>query len=399
MSEQDKNNSKKWLSKLTAVFVCAAIFALGYGLGAGNIKLGGLKSEQKNLPKDLNLNSVQQVYDSLKDNFDGQLDVNKLLDGLKHGITQAAGDPYTDYFTPEEAKNFQDQLNGTFQGIGAELSKDSHNNLIVVSPIAGFPAEKAGLKAKDIITGIDGASTVNMSVDQAVSKIRGPKGTVVSLKIVRDNTQLTIKITRDEIKIPSVSSKILSGNIGYIKINEFSSDTGELARNVAEKFKLANVKGVILDLRGNPGGELNAAVDVSSLWLKQGSIVLSERRDGQVIQTHNSNGNSILKGVKTVILIDEGSASASEITAGALHDNHVATLLGVKSFGKGSVQQIVNFGDGSMLKVTIARWYTPDGKNIDKQGISPDKTILRTDADIKAGRDPQLDAAKSYLNS
>ncbi|MGZ6005205.1 MAG: S41 family peptidase [Candidatus Saccharimonadales bacterium] len=391
--------SLKWLKSLGNVVFILIIFGLGFSLGNGKIRIGGLKSEQKHLPTKLDYSSVQQVYDSLKQDFDGQLDVNKLLDGLKHGITEAAGDPYTDYFSPKEAKAFNDQLNGTFQGIGAELGKDANNNLIVVSPIAGFPAAKAGLKSKDIIAAIDNTSTQNMSVDQAVSKIRGPKGTDVTLKIVRGNAGLTLKITRDDIRIPSVTSKILTGNIGYIQISEFSGDTIDLAAKAANNFKQAGVKGVILDLRGDPGGELNAAVGVSSLWLKDGATVLTERRGGTVVQTHNATGGAVLYGIKTVVLIDEGSASASEITAGALRDNGAATLMGVKSFGKGSVQEIINFSDGGELKVTIARWYTPNGKNIDKQGITPDKVIKRSDDDIKAGKDPQLDAAKSYFGN
>lgn len=374
------------------------IFSLGVGIGNGKIRLNGNKSENNNLPANLNLSSVQQVYDSLRQNYDGKLDVNKLLDGINHGLAQASGDPYTDYFSSKEAKDFNNQLNGTFEGIGAELGKDKDNNLIVISPIAGFPAEKAGLKAKDIIVGINDDITTNMSVDQAVSKIRGQKGTTVTLKLVRGNTPLTIKITRDQIKIPSVTTKTLPNNIGYIKITQFSGDTVSLVTEAANKFKAAGVKGIVLDMRSNPGGELNAAVGVSNLWLKDGQTILTERRDGKVVRTYKADGDGVVNGVKTVVLINEGSASASEITAGALRDNNVATLIGVKSYGKGSVQQIVSFGDGSELKVTIARWYTPSGKNIDKQGISPDQTIKNTDADLKTDKDPQLDAATTFIS-
>ncbi len=405
MIESETKNGKKsrrvlkWLSKtLLNVGVGLGIFWLGLAVGSGRIQIGGLSSENKNLPKNLDYASVEQIYDSLKQNYDGKLDVNKLLDGLKHGLTQATGDPYTDYFSPSEAKDFNDQLNGTFEGIGAELSKDKDGNLVVVAPIAGFPAQKAGLKSKDIIVSVDGNSIANLSVDQAVSKIRGPKGTTVTLKVIRGKSQtLTFTITRAAIKIPSVDSKILSGNIGYIKISEFSGDTGSLANKAADNFKAKGVKGIILDLRGDPGGELSAAVDVSSLWLNSGQTVLTTRRDGIITNTYTSQGPSTLIGIPTVVLIDDGSASASEITAGALHDNKDATLMGIKSFGKGSVQDIINLADGAMLKVTIARWYTPGGKNIDKQGIEPDKKVERSDADIKAGKDPQLEAALSML--
>ena len=396
----DSKKKGKSLFKIgVLVLAFVLIFWLGILVGDGGLRLGGLKSENKTLPKNLDYSSVEQVYNSLKQNYDGQLDLSKLMDGLKHGLTQATGDPYTDYFSPTEAKDFNNQLNGTFQGIGAELGKDSDGNMVVVAPIAGFPADKTGLKAKDIIAYINGTSTSNMSIDDAVTKIRGPKGTKVTLKIIRDKTQsLSLTITRDDIRIPSVTSKILAGNIGYINISEFSSDTGSLSSQVADKFKQGKVKGVILDLRGDPGGELNAAVDVSGLWLANGQTVLTTRRGGIIENTYYAQGPSTLSGIPTVVLIDNGSASASEITAGALRDNKAATLMGVKSFGKGSVQDIINLADGAMLKVTIARWYTPAGKNIDKQGIIPDKVVDRSDTDIKAGQDPQLDAATAFLN-
>jgi len=188
----------------------------------------------------------------------------------------------------------------------------------------------------------------------------------------------------------------LAGNIGYLQITEYSDDTARLAKEAAAKFKQANVHGVILDVRGNPGGYLDAAVDLSSLWLSN-KTVLTERRGGIVVQTFKSQGSAPLAGIPTVVLIDEGSASASEITAGALRDNKAATLIGVTSFGKGSVQDIQDLQGGAQIKVTIARWYTPSGKNIDKQGIKPDQEVKRSDADIKADKDPQLDAATAFL--
>ncbi len=384
---------------LTKAIVILGIFWLGLAVGSGHIQIGGLKSEQKILPSNLNYSSVETLYDSLRQNYDGQLDANKLLDGLKHGLVQATGDPYTDYFTPAEAKDFNNQLNGTFQGIGAELSKDKDGNLIVVAPIDGFPAQKAGLKSKDIIIDVNRLSTANMTVDEAVGHIRGPAGTKVVLKILRNKSQtISLTIIRSEIKIPSVDSKMLKSNIGYIKISEFSSDTGDLAHKAADNLNKKGAKAIILDLRGDPGGELSAAVDVSSLWLKPGQTILTTRRDGEIVDTYRAHGPSTLVGIPTVVLIDDGSASASEITAGALHDNHAATLIGVKSFGKGSVQDVINLADGALLKVTIARWYTPDGRNIDKQGISPDKSVKLSEADSNANRDPQLAAAFSYLN-
>ena len=393
------NKFGRWSINLIFVFL---VFWLGLSIGNGRITIGTNaifhQSVSKNLPSNLNYASVEQVYDVLRTSYDGQLDSNKLLDGAKTGLAQATGDPYTVYFSPTDAKAFNNQLSGTFSGIGAELGKDANGNLIVVSPIAGFPAAKAGLQAKDVISDINGTSTANMSVDDAVSRIRGPKDTKVTLKIVRNQTQdLTITITRDDIKIPSVNSKIMTGNIGYLQITQFSDDTASLASTAASQFKQAGVKSIVLYLRGDPGGLLDAAVSVSSLWLPSGKTVLTERRGNTVVQTYQSTGEATLQGIPTVVLIDGGSASASEITAGALHDNGAATLMGVKSFGKGSVQEINNLPGGAELKVTVARWYTPKGKNIDKQGITPDQTIARSQDDISAGRDPQLDAATAFL--
>jgi len=400
--KRGKRLLKSAVKIIAIISVISGVFWAGIGVGNGNIVLGRdavfHKSIQKTVPANLDYSSVEQVYDALRRGYDGQLDVNKLLDGLKAGLAQATNDPYTEYFNADDAKKLEEQLTGSFTGIGAELGKDQDKNLIVISPIAGFPADKAGLKAKDIIVEVDGTSTANMTISQAVNHIRGPKDTKVTLKLVRAGSQqLSLTITRAEITVPSVKSEILSGNIGYLQITQFSKDTAQLATDAANKFKQAGVKGIIVDLRGDPGGYLDSAVDISGLWLDSGKTVLTERRDGTIVQTYTTRGTPVLQGIPTVVLIDEGSASAAEIMAGALRDNNVATLIGVTSFGKGSVQQVVELPGGAELKVTIARWYTPAGKNIDKQGIVPDQEVKRTEDDFKAGRDPQKDAAILFL--
>lgn len=394
--------SFSWMRTIGMTVFAVSIFGIGVMVGQGRISFGSDSAFHNqvsdNIPEDLDYSSVEKVYDSLKSNFDGQLELTKLMDGLKSGIAKAAGDPYTEYFNVEAAKSFEQDLNGTFTGIGAELSKDPETNVIVVvAPISGFPAERAGLKPKDVIAEIDGKSAFDLGVGEAVNRIRGEAGTVVKLKIIRDQKeQIDLEITREQIVIPSVITKTLDGNIGYIKITRFSDDTTKLVTAAAEDFQSKVVNGIVLDMRSNPGGLLEAAVKVSSLWLKN-KPVLTERRDGEVIKTYNSVGLPTLENIPTVILINGGSASASEITAGALHDNKAATIIGEKSFGKGSVQQLVKFNDGSELKVTIARWYTPDGKNIDKEGISPDEEVKLLDEQAKAGQDPQLDAALAKL--
>ncbi len=382
-------------------FTVIVIFCAGVGVGNGNIQLGfANNSQNKDLPADLNYSSVESLYDELKANYDGDLDHQKLMDGIKAGLAEASGDRYTIYLNTKEAEEFNKQLNGTFSGIGAELGQDADKNLIIVSPIAGFPAAKAGLRPQDIIAEIDGKSTAGLNISEAVTKIRGTKGTEVKLRIVRDKTQdLTFKIMREDIKIASVKHEILSGNIGYLQINQFSEDTTELATKAANEFKSKGVKGVVVDLRGNPGGLLNAAVDVSGLWLPKGATVLQEKRGSLVVGTETAKGNNILAGIPTAVLINEGSASASEIMAGALKDNKVATLFGSKSYGKGSVQAIKPLTGGSELKVTIARWYRPSGENIDKKGITPDTEVEMTNEDYDAKRDPQKDAALNFINS
>lgn len=391
----------KGFKNLMLVAIAAAIFILGVGIGNGRIKLGQRQSllqpsQQEGLPADLDYSSVEHVYDALKNSYDGDLNREELLNGIKNGLAGASGDPYTEYLSAKEADEFNDDLSGSFTGIGAELGKEG-DTVVIISPIAGFPAEKAGLKPKDIIAEINGESAFDLSVSEAVKRIRGPKDTKVKLKVVREGQQpQDIEITRAEIKIPSVEHQILEGNVGYMKISRFGEDTTQLARAAAQSFKNAGVKGVVVDVRSNPGGLLDASVDVSSLWL-QNRTVLQEKRDDQVVRTYTSKGDSPLAGIPTAVLINEGSASASEILAGALKDNGAATLIGVKSYGKGSVQQLQNLPSGGVLKVTIARWYTPGGKNIDKEGIEPDQKIERTDEDIKANRDPQKDAAAQLL--
>ncbi|HEX5448181.1 MAG TPA: S41 family peptidase [Candidatus Saccharimonadales bacterium] len=406
---------RRWpLRKIVGVLIVVlVVFAAGMAVGRGNVRFWQSKKALAGTNSPLDYSSVSQVYNILKNNFDGSLDKNKLLDGLKTGLVNAAGDPYTEYFSAKDAKAFNNELAGSITGIGAELGTNDQDNIVIISPLSGYPAQKAGLKPKDIIAAINGKTTQGMSIDEAVSKIRGDVGTKVTLTIVRGSARpMDITITRQKITIPSVTSKI-EGDIGYLKISQFTNDTVSLAQKDAKEFKKSHVKGVILDLRGDPGGYLDAAVGVSSLWLDEGQTVVQERKGSTVVDTKYANGDDILKGLPTVVLIDGGSASASEITAGALHDNGDATLVGVTSFGKGSVQQVIcldntgllsfNSSDsncgGAELKVTIARWYTPDGKNIDKQGIKPEVKVTISDNDVKAGKDTQKIKAVQILQT
>jgi len=379
--------------------VVVFLFGMAVGNGHINLYMYGSRAASGNLPKNLDYTSVNQVYQAIKANYDGTLNANTLLDGMKSGLANATGDPYTEYFSASQAKDFNNELSGTFTGIGAELGQDAQGGLQVIAPIDGFPAAKAGLRAQDVITSINGTNTTGMSIDTAVGAIRGPKGSRVALQVLRGTQTLSFNITREDIKVPSVSSKVLDGNVGYLQITQFSDDTSGLAQKAALQFKQAGVKGVILDLRDDPGGLLNAAVDVSSLWLPSGQTILQERRGATVTNAYTASGGDTLNGIPTTVLINGGSASASEITAGALRDNNVARLIGLKSYGKGSVQTVLDLSGGAELKVTVAKWYRPNGQNIDKQGITPDQIVNMTDADYKNNQDPQQAAALQWLQT
>jgi carboxyl-terminal processing protease len=352
-------------------------------------------NQNASTPDALDLSSVQEVYRKLRANYDGELSAQKLIDGAKKGLVTATGDPYSVYFTDEEAEQFSNDLEGKFSGIGAEIgTKD--NNLIIVTTLDESPARKAGLQTNDIIGRVNDDETTGWSVDQAVSKIRGEKGTTVKLTVLRGQDVKEFSIVRDNIVNPSVKHEITDG-IGYLRISRFAEDTEKLSAAAAQEFKDKGVKGVVLDLRGNGGGYIEAAQQVSGLWLDSGKEVVQERIGTKVEETLKATGNNILKGVPTIVLIDGGSASASEIVAGALSDHKAAQLVGTKTYGKGSVQKLLELPMGGQLKVTIAKWYTPHGKNIDKEGISADVEVKPTDEQLASGNDVQKAKAIELL--
>lgn len=386
--------SKKQISVSTLVMACAVV-AIGFFILGTRAYLLPLPFSKSTAPSQLDFSSLNDVYSVLKSKYDGTIDTAKLIDGAKHGMVDALGDPYTVYFNADEAKAFDSDLNGTFEGIGAELGKNG-SQLSIMSVIADSPAEKAGLQKNDVILKVNGEDTSTMTVGSAVTKIRGDKGTSVKLTILRGDATKEYSITRDTITSPSVTTEVLDGGIGYIRIARFGDDTSGLAKKAAESFKAQGITKVILDLRGNGGGLLSAAQSVSSLWLKN-KVIVSERTGGVTTDTLRSEGEAVLEGVKTVVLVDGNSASASEIVAGALKDNGAATLIGEKTFGKGSVQVIDPITTGGSLKVTIAKWYTPNGVNINKEGIQPDKEVKISADDAKVSRDTQKNAAIEIL--
>ncbi len=401
MGEVKKSETeKKWsFAPGTFVLLLALVFVVGYGAGTRNSQIVGFIAPALGFRVEtgtLDLATVQTTFRQLKANFDGDLNTNDLIAGASRGLVAAAGDEYTIYMDKKEANEFNKDLNGDIGGgIGAEIGS-RHSQPTVIRTLSDTPAASSGLLPGDVIVAVNDQSTTNWSVSDAVNKIRGDVGTTVKLTIKRGSDIKDFTITREKITAPSVSSKIKNG-IGIMTMSRFDDTTSSLARQAAKKFKDNGVKGVILDLRGNGGGLLSAAQDVAGLWLDS-EVVVSERTGGKVTDELRSGDSPILDGVPTVVLVNGSSASASEIVSGALQDHHAATLVGEKTFGKGSVQKLVNLPNGAVLKVTVAKWYTPDGKNISKQGITPNKTVKLTAEDAAAGRDPQMDAAVKQLN-
>ncbi len=393
-----KKSIKQFLNARTLTPAHLLVVALLVGVVAF---VGGTRSTEilaqldgKNSPSALDFSSLNDVYSVLRSKYNGDIDPQALIDGAKHGMVAATGDPYTAYFTPAEADEFNGELEGTFSGIGAELGVRD-DQLVIVSPLDDSPAKKAGLLGGDAVLKVNGEETTGWTTDKAVSKIRGEKGTTVKLTVYRDNGLKDISITRDTISVPSVKSEITEGNIGVLRISRFAEDTSGLARKAAESFQAAGVKGVVLDLRGNGGGYIDSAQAVASLWLENKVVVRERGTFGT--ETLNSENNAPLKGIKTIVLVDGGSASASEIVAGALSDHGVATLVGEKTFGKGSAQIIEDVPGGGQLKVTVAKWYTPNNKNINKEGIKPSVEVKITAEDVEAKRDTQKDKALELL--
>ncbi len=340
--------------------------------------------------------SLNDLKAILQDKFDGSIDNTKLLDGAKAGLVASAGDPYTVYLTKAEADDLNNQLSGTFSGIGAEVGIRS-NKLVVIAPLADSPAAKAGLQAQDQIIKIDDTDPSSLTLDEAVGKIRGADGSQVKLTIVRGNgTPFEVTITRATINQPSVKSSLKDGGVGYIQVIRFGSDTVDLIRAQAQTLLGQGATKFVLDLRNDPGGYLDAAVGVAGQFI-DGKMIVEERTNGKSVNKLEADHSGLLLGKKTVVLINGGSASASEIVAGALQDYKAATLVGEKSFGKGSVQEVMALGGGAELKVTVAHWYTPNGVNISKEGIKPDVEVKMTQADFDANRDPQLDKALELL--
>lgn len=366
----------------------------------GSIENLLVKGHGKNQPTSVDFGLFWEAWNLLDEKYvdTSKLDQEKMIYGAISGMVKAVGDPFSSFMDPEESRQFSQDLEGTFDGIGVEIGM-KNEILTVISPIDGSPAAKAGLKAGDKILKIGDALTTDMSIDEAVSKIRGPRGTEISLTVLRngDEDPKELKITRETINVKSVTLEFKDGDIALIKITKFGDDTTTEMNRAANLAVSQKARGVLLDLRNNPGGYLESAIDVSSKFVPRGKIVVSEeQRNGQK-KDYAARGGDILGNLPIVVLVNAGSASASEITAGALRDNLKTALVGKKTFGKGSVQELEKLSGGSSLRITIARWLTPNGEYIMEKGIDPTVDIDLTDDDYNNDRDPQLDKALEIM--
>lgn len=386
----EKRQQLSWF--LTLVIVAIVSFVAGArsdALFANVASVFGVRTSNKTI----DLSSVQKTYQELIANYDGKLDAQKLIYGANRGLVEAAGDPHTAYMDPDETKEFDKSLSGQIGGgIGAEIGL-RNNKPTIIKPLENSPAQKAGIKAGEAIVKVNDEASSDWSVEKVVSKIRGEVGTSVKLTLLSGGQTREVSVVRQNIVSPAVESEI-DGEIGILKVNRFGDDTVSLSRKYASEFVEKGVKKVILDLRNNPGGTVGAAQGLLGIWLDN-QIAMTERRGSEIVKTLRTTGTPILGNMKTVVLINGNSASASEITAGALREYGKATLVGQKSYGKGSVQIVLGLPGGSQMKVTEARWYTPKGKNIDKTGIEPDVKVDLSSDDVNNNIDPQMDKAKS----
>lgn len=357
------------------------------------------ENAREDVSQDVDFSLLWEVWDALENKYvDGdQIRDKELFYGALRGLVASIGDPYSVFMNPVISKEFQDDLEGTFEGIGAEIGIKS-GILTIIAPLTDMPAQKAGLRSGDKVLAIDGQETTGITIDQAVNDIRGIGGTEVVLTIWRESfaepKDFTIK--RGKIVVKSVKWEKDDNDLMVIEISHFNNDTEELFSRAVKDAVNENAKGIILDLRNNPGGYLDTAIEVSSEWIEDDIVVMEQFGDGNK-KEYLARGRARLADVPTVVLVNEGSASASEIVAGALKDHSKATIVGKKTFGKGSVQELINLKDGSSLKVTVAKWLTPSGVNISKEGIQPDEEIDFTPEDYEADKDPQMEKAVNVL--
>jgi carboxyl-terminal processing protease len=386
---------RKTLISIFLVIAILASFGGGFYFGKSQCKICP--------PEEIDFSLFWEAYHKLQERFADKekFDIQEMIYGAISGMVKSLEDPYTAFLNPEDTKRFIEDVKGTFEGVGMEIGQKK-GQLQVIAPLEGTPAQKAGLRAGDKIIKIDDTFTLDITLDEAVNLIRGPKGTEVTLSIFREEWGQTkeIKIVRGVIEIPSLKWEIIDENIAYLKLYHFSEKASFDFREAAIEILTSPFKKIILDLRNNPGGYLEVAQDISGWFLERGqTVVIEDFGAGEEQKVYKAQGNASLAEYPIVILINQGSASGSEILAGALRDNRGIKLIGEKSFGKGSVQELERLKGGSSLKITVAKWLTPKGELITDVGLEPDIKIEMTDEDYEEGRDPQLDKAIEIIKS
>jgi carboxyl-terminal processing protease len=408
---QITRETKKKILKFGAVIVLAIIIfgsggAVGWEIGRNQSKnvvvsqATNIESNESTTPADFNV--FWQAWQDINNEslYVASTTPQARMYGAINGMVASLGDPYTEFFTPQDGNQFQQDITGDFGGIGAELGENTSTEIVIISPIAGTPAAQAGLKSEDVITSINGSSTEGMNVDDAVNLIRGTVGTKVTLGIFRAgwSAPQNFTLTRADIQEPTVVFA-MKGNVAVITMEEFTQDSDGLFVQALQKAANDNAQGIIIDLRNDPGGYLEVAVDLAGYFLKPGSPVVKEIGPKVPEQDYTATGSGIFDTTPMAILINSGSASAAEILSGALHDDRNIPLVGQKSFGKGTVQQVEQLPDGSSLKITVAHWVLPSGRILDHDGLVPDYAVTSTDAEIAAGQDPQLDKALQVVQA
>lgn len=393
------NKKQKQVNLGTTIFSSIITLAIGIFLGANwnnlYLQFSPYINPAQKITSNIKWDDLNEVYSQISSNFDGSIDKTKLIEGAKKGLTAALADPYTVYYDSKEAAEFKSDLKGEIKeaGVGIEMMKQG-DYVVVTRTLPNNPARKAGVHAGDIIFAINGEEVWDKDTEIIASKLRGPSGEKVKLTVARDKQKLDFELVRE--KINNVSADITyQDKTAIISVYRFSEDTGTLVQSFTKDFKNRGINKVILDLRNNGGGYVTAARDLLSLWL-DGDKILTQKSAtiGQTI-TYAKRGEATLKDMKTIVLVNNATASASEIVAGALKDYKKATILGTKTYGKGVVQTMLELSGGSLLKITTAHWYTPEGQTINKTGISPDVEVERSYSDINSGKDPQLDKAKT----
>lgn len=406
---QDARPKRSLLGIGLAMLLAVATFFSGLHIGSGmrmEASLGTLFHPETQASATTDLGEFWKVWGILNEKFVSSTTTGAVTDadkirGAISGLVHSYGDPYTVYFPPVEASAFAEEIAGNFSGVGMEVGM-SDDMVTVIAPLPGTPAEKAGILSGDAIIKIDDTSTEGMNTDEAVRLIRGERGTTVHLTVFRkgDTEFREIDIVRDTITIPT--SKVEErGDVFIIALYSFNALAEAEMQSALRAFVKSGKKKLVLDLRGNPGGYLESAVSIASYFLPLGKVVVRENFGPTIDeQLYRSSGKELGKRApgKMVVLIDGGSASAAEILAGALKEHGVATLIGENTFGKGSVQELVELSDGSSLKVTIARWLTPDGNSISNGGLAPNIEVKRTPEDREKDQDPQMDAAIEFLS-